>query len=113
MTATVHHMPARRLALDWPAIIADADDVVRNPHLYDNDVVRDACLVLQGRGDWMQITMADAMMMTMAREARRLSDAELIAGGADMRPASTGLIREAIKLAIIVAMGLAFYVVTP
>ena len=39
--------------------------------------------------------------------------ADLIAGGADMKPARPGLIREAIKLAIIIALVVAFYVVTP
>ena len=66
--------------------------------------------VLRHSDDWMDIQLSRDVRWA---ETRRLSDAELIAGGADMRPASTGLIREAIKLAIIVAMGLAFYVVTP
>ena len=66
--------------------------------------------VLQHSPDWMDIQLCRE---TRWAETRRLSDAELIAGGADMRPAgSTGLLRDAVKLAIIIAMGLAFYVVT-
>jgi len=66
--------------------------------------------VLRHSDDWMDIQLSRDVRWA---ETRRLSDAELIAGGADMQTAgSTGLLRDAVKLAIIIAMGLAFYVVT-
>ena len=66
--------------------------------------------VLQHSSDWMDRQLCRDMRWA---DTRRLSDADLIAGGADMQPASTGLIRDAISLLLIIALVVAFYVVTP